>query len=641
MKPTQFFFSAAAACLLVYLTACGGGASSSTRTSGNSPQPLIIATDSILPGTLENQAYGVTLQALNGVGQLMWSIAPVSANAEFVDGLTINASTGLLSGTAGFTGTAAFIATVTDSATPPRQVSKSFTVTASSPLQAPPPQTVDIGQFQEIPPVVVGALNGVQPLTFTVVGACLPFGLRLDSKTGVIRGSTTVVGTYPCSISISDSYSPPELVTAQLMIRIGAPPLSIADSLPRQILLSRPFSGKAIATGGMPPYKFTLATGSLPVGFDPIDNSGQVHGTPTALGQYTFGLDVADSSSPPQSASTLFRIQVVTPMGRNDTVATATPIANGEFDASISPYIDPPDNAPLPADSDYYKLVSLADSVVHIETEARRWWPGEPLDTVIEIVDGSSTRFSRCRQPGETTPAFDSGCINDDISAGVLDSALDFQVPGSTNTPTVFYVHVFDWRGDARNDMRYALQVSGVVAPLSIQTTSLLPAARGLAYTQQLTATGSIGATSWSLASGNLPPGLFLNSSGSITGAGTADGTYSFTLKAADSGNPPQTATSAESIQVVEPVKITSPSTWPDGCVGQPYSFSIQTTGGKMPLAWSFVSGHWMGISLNQSTGVFSGMSGVAGTFQGTVGVNDATTHGDSQQVTITINQCP
>jgi hypothetical protein len=79
----------------------------------------------------------------------------------------------------------------------------------------------------------------------------------------------------------------------------------------------------------------------------------------------------------------------------------------------------------------------------------------------------------------------------------------------------------------------------------------------------------------------------------------------------------------------------------PNACVNQPYTFTMQTSGGVPPLGWGFYSPNWIGISLNQSAGVFSGVSTVTGTFTGRLGVNDATTHGDSQQVSLTVKQCP
>jgi hypothetical protein len=65
------------------------------------------------------------------------------------------------------------------------------------------------------------------------------------------------------------------------------------------------------------------------------------------------------------------------------------------------------------------------------------------------------------RNPDPTPLAFDDPCINDDIEVGVnRDSKLEFQVPGASGTVT-FYLHVLDWRGDARPDFLYQITISG------------------------------------------------------------------------------------------------------------------------------------------------------------------------------------
>src|SRR6185312_3974825 len=398
---------------LLVFNACGGG-SSSGSTGGNggtqsSPTPtLTITTSSILPGTLQNVPYTATLTAVNGTGTLTWSIAPISPTTLFVEGLSIDPNTGILSGTPTFLGTGGFVATVKDSAS--HITSEGFTITVTTPLEAQPPQSFSVRQFSEIPaPLTINSGGGVQPLTYSLAGGALPRGLRLDPQRGFITGTDLEIGNFTTTVNVQDSFSPPEIVAQQITIQAIAPNLTVADSLPRQILLNRPFTGRVIATGGIPPYTFTMTTGSVPPGLSSIDpSSGQVSGTPTTVGSYFYAVQVADSSPTPLTASTQLPINVTAPLGRNDTVATATPTGNGSITASISPYIDPPGSAPLPSDSDYYKLVSLSGATVHVETFAGRNSQSYPLDTVIEIVDGNSTRFSTCRQPGDTGPTFAS-----------------------------------------------------------------------------------------------------------------------------------------------------------------------------------------------------------------------------------------
>ena len=89
----------------------------------------------------------------------------------------------------------------------------------------------------------------------------------------------------------------------------------------------------------------------------------------------------------------------------------------------------------------------------------------------------------------------------------------------------------------------------GLVAPLAITTSStLLSGFTTGAYFQDLAATGGSGAYTWTLTSGYLPAGLAI-SGASITGTPTAAGTFSFTLRVADTAS--DTASQAFSLTVV------------------------------------------------------------------------------------------
>jgi hypothetical protein len=71
---------------------------------------------------------------------------------------------------------------------------------------------------------------------------------------------------------------------------------------------------------------------------------------------------------------------------------------------------------------------------------------------------------------------------------------------------------------------------------LAISTMSLPNGQVGSAYSSTLEATGGVTPYSWSIPSGNIPPGLALNSSaGTLSGTATRSGTFSFTAKVKDS----------------------------------------------------------------------------------------------------------
>ncbi len=304
---------------------------------------------------------------------------------------------------------------------------------------------------------------------------------------------------------------------------------------------------------------------------------------------------------------------------------------------SISLYIDPIDASTPNPDTDYYRLVATSGSLVHVETFAQRSLGGA-LDSVIELLDGNGVRLNNC-----VSPSYTSSCLNDDVNSTTTDSALDYKVPGAAGTQQTFYVHVLDWRGDARPDMRYYLNVSGVVDALKIMTSLGIGATRGVSYSQQMTSTGGTGTIAWAVDSGALPTGWTLSPAGALGGTATADGTYTFTIRATDSGNPSQVAKAQYAVLIADPVVITSSANMPNACMNNPYSFTVTASGGVAPLVFSFSSLAWPTVNLDSHTGIFSGTPTVLGTFTGFVGVNDsaAPSSGQSQTVTLTVVNCP
>ena len=87
--------------------------------------------------------------------------------------------------------------------------------------------------------------------------------------------------------------------------------------------------------------------------------------------------------------------------------------------------------------------------------------------------------------------------------------------------------------------------------PLVITTQWLAGGTTGVSYSAAMAATGGTLPYTWSVVAGSLPTGLSLNSTtGGFTGTPTTPGSYSFTVQAADTSSPQQTATVALSIVI-------------------------------------------------------------------------------------------
>ena len=159
---------------------------------------------------------------------------------------------------------------------------------------------------------------------------------------------------------------------------------------------------------------------------------------------------------------------------------------------------------------------------------------------------------------------------------------------------------------------------------LSIATTSLPSATYGSSYNQSLTATGGTGPYTWSIASGNLPAGITLSSSGVLSGTPTATGSFSFKVNVQDHSTPTLSRFQSLTLVVSAPPLSISTTSLPSVSVNQTYSQTLQANGGTPSYAWTVVSGSLPpGLSLGGSSGIISGAPSTTGKFAFTVRVSD------------------
>jgi hypothetical protein len=215
-----------------------------------------------------------------------------------------------------------------------------------------------------------------------------------------------------------------------------------------------------------------------------------------------------------------------------------------------------------------------------------------------------------------------------------------------TGTPTTAATttHTFTLRDTSAPsqavEQTLSLTIDPPPAALTITTTSLPNGTVNQAYNQPLLATGGTGALTWSLVpgTGTLPQGLNLNQvNGVISGTPTAAGTSAFTIRAADAGG--QNDTQALSILINPPAPLTIiTTTLSGGTVGQPYSETLQATGGTVPLTWSLASGSLPAMLSLSPAGVISGTPTNTGTSNFTVRVRDTLNQSDTQSLSIAVS---
>jgi hypothetical protein len=85
-----------------------------------------------------------------------------------------------------------------------------------------------------------------------------------------------------------------QIKTKPVTTTIGVPALQISTmALPDGVVASA-YKAQLAATGGVPPYVWSIAHGSLPPGLALDAASGTISGAPTMAGTYDFTVQVAD-----------------------------------------------------------------------------------------------------------------------------------------------------------------------------------------------------------------------------------------------------------------------------------------------------------------------------------------------------------
>jgi Putative Ig domain len=301
----------------------------------------------------------------------------------------------------------------------------------------------------------LAATGGVAPYHWTL-GTPLA-GLALNATTGALTGTPTAAFNGAVSVTVADSASPAHSASATPSLHIAAL-LEVGTSSLPSVVSNSNVDMELATRGGTQSFTWSLISGTLPTGLT-LSSVGTITGTVTG-GSSTFTVGVSDQSIPtPLTATRTLTLNVIAAAGRNDTIATATPLSNGAYFATISPISDPP-GLPAKPDVDVYSITADPGAVVHLETIANRLPSNSPLDSVIELTDASGIRLQTCST--SATGPFTTPCMNDDIIAGIsTDSLLFFQVPSTATGPVTVFLKVLDFRGDARPDMVYALQIDG------------------------------------------------------------------------------------------------------------------------------------------------------------------------------------
>ncbi len=343
-----------------------------------------------------------------------------------------------------------------------------------------------------------------------------------------------------------------------------------------------PYNATLTGAGGTSPYTWSVVSGSLPPGFNPISSSGAttglISGSATGTGVSNFTVRITDSNSTPRSCDKAYSLTITSnPLTINTPATLPTATLNSSYSVTLS------------ASGGVAPYTWTSNSALP---------PGLNLNSSSGVLSGTPT---------------ESGSFS--IAIQVRDN--------STPSPQT-------------KSQTFTLTVG---APLTISTTTIPSATINSPYSVTFAATGGVAPYTWTL-SGNSPPGLTMSPGGVLSGTPTSGGTYQITIVVNDSSTPSLSVTKNFGLSVSGALSLVT-NTLANGAVGKAYTQPLSASGGLTPYNWVVPAGALpSGLSLS-ADGIISGTPTTPGTFSFTISVTDSSSSPQLASKTFTITIQP
>jgi outer membrane protein OmpA-like peptidoglycan-associated protein len=563
-------------------------------------------------------------------------------------GLSLDSSTGAISGTPTSAGSFSFEITATN---PAGAASKTFNGSVAAPTNSVPSWSDNtLGSMTNSESYSDGvSASGWPTPTYAVSSGSLPAGLSLDSTTGAVTGTPTVTGAYSFTITASNTQGS----VSQAFSGSVAPPPTVAPSW-SDTTLSDFVAGvsysDSVSASGVPSPTYAVTSGSLPAGVSLDASTGDITGTPTTAGSYSFELTASNSAgsvthtvsgtvnaAPSWSDTSLS--EVVKDNAYSDGVsADGTPaptysVTSGSLPAGLS--LDAATGAitGVPTGTGSYSFEVTATNAEGSSSQSFSGTISETpdwTDSTLGVFYMNVGYSDGLTASGVPSPSY--AVTSGSLPAGV---SLDLATGAITGTPTTAGPYSFDITASSSAGS-VTLSFSGAVLdPTPVWSDeNLSPFALATPYTNGVSASSDQGVT-YSVSAGSLPAGLSLDpATGAITGTPTTAGFYAFNITATADGTSP--ALSVTLIFTGE-VEDTTP-TWSDSTIGDiqagvPFQDGVSGVS-SLNVTYTVSAGSLpSGLSLDPATGAITGTVSTPGSYS-----FDITATSDGGSVTLSFS---
>jgi hypothetical protein len=222
--------------------------------------PLTIVTTSLPSGNVGGSYNDLSggVYAAGGTPGYTYTVS----QGSLPNGLTLNSTSGIISGSPTATGTSSFTVQATDSggSQPVSQV-LSITVNPEATLSVGS-TSVAYGTQGQSYQNVLAENGGNAPYTWAVTGGALPSSVTLSSD-GILEGLPTVSGSFNFTVKVTDSSSPAQSATAKLTLNIPPATSVLLPSAGATLQGSTWLDAVASSQNGIASVQFEISGGSM------------------------------------------------------------------------------------------------------------------------------------------------------------------------------------------------------------------------------------------------------------------------------------------------------------------------------------------------------------------------------------------